>query len=409
MKTELKIAWRYLFAKKQYNAIHIISGISAAAVGVVTAAMVCVLSVMNGFGVMVEQLFSQFDPDIRIEAVSGKSFHDQGERFDALRQLSEVAMVSQSIEETALLQFEDKQMPVRLYGVDSMFPTLTHIENIITEGHYEVYDGAFDRAVLGQGLAWQMGIGARFISPLQLYAPKRNAKVNMLRPDQSFNDEVCFIAGTFAVQQVKYDNEVMLVDIDLTRRLLDYGNYEVSALLIKVAPHTSVKQAKKAIQSLLGEGFAVLDRYEQQADFFRILRVEKLLTTLLLVFILLIASFNIIGSLSMLIIDKQTDIQTLSHLGANKKMIQRIFLFEGWLISALGAMVGLAIGLIVCLAQEHLGILKLGNGTEYVVSAYPVAVQTTDVLIVAAVVLTLGFLAAWIPARKVQEAKSSGV
>lgn len=409
MKTELKIAWRYLFAKKQYNAIHIISGISAAAVGVVTAAMVCVLSVMNGFGVMVEQLFSQFDPDIRIEAISGKSFHDQGERFDALRQLSEVAMVSQSIEETALLQFEDKQMPVRLYGVDSVFPTLTHIENIITEGHYEVYDGAFDRAVLGQGLAWQMGIGARFISPLQLYAPKRNAKVNMLRPDQSFNDEVCFIAGTFAVQQVKYDNEVMLVDIDLTRRLLDYGNDEVSALLIKVAPHTSVKQAKKAIQSLLGEGFAVLDRYEQQADFFRILRVEKLLTTLLLVFILLIASFNIIGSLSMLIIDKQTDIQTLSHLGANKKMIQRIFLFEGWLISALGAMVGLAIGLIVCLAQEHLGILKLGNGTEYVVSAYPVAVQTTDVLIVAAVVLTLGFLAAWIPARKVQEAKSLGV
>lgn len=409
MKTELKIAWRYLFAKKQYNAIHIISGISAAAVGVVTAAMVCVLSVMNGFGVMVEQLFSQFDPDIRIEAVSGKSFHDQGERFDALRQLSEVAMVSQSIEETALLQFEDKQMPVRLYGVDSVFPTLTHIENIITEGHYEVYDGAFDRAVLGQGLAWQMGIGARFISPLQLYAPKRNAKVNMLRPDQSFNDEVCFIAGTFAVQQVKYDNEVMLVDIGLTRRLLDYGNHEVSALLIKVAPHTSVKQAKKAIQSLLGEGFAVLDRYEQQADFFRILRVEKLLTTLLLVFILLIASFNIIGSLSMLIIDKQTDIQTLRHLGANKKMIQRIFLFEGWLISALGAMVGLAIGLIVCLAQEHLGILKLGNGTEYVVSAYPVAVQTTDVLIVAAVVLTLGFLAAWIPARKVQETKSSGV
>lgn len=402
MKTELKIAWRYLFAKKQYNAIHIISGISAAAVGVVTAAMVCVLSVMNGFGVMVEQLFSQFDPDIRIEAVSGKSFHDQGERFDALRQLSEVAMVSQSIEETALLQFEDKQMPVRLYGVDSVFPTLTHIENIITEGHYEVYDGAFDRAVLGQGLAWQMGIGARFISPLQLYAPKRNAKVNMLRPDQSFNDEVCFIAGTFAVQQVKYDNEVMLVDIDLTRRLLDYGNHEVSALLVKVAPHTSVKQAKKAIQSLLGERFAVLDRYEQQADFFRILRVEKLLTTLLLVFILLIASFNIIGSLSMLIIDKQTDIQTLSHLGANKKMIQRIFLFEGWLISALGAMVGLAIGLIVCLAQEHLGILKLGNGTEYVVSAYPVAVQTTDVLIVAAVVLVLGFLAAWIPARRLE-------
>ena len=407
MKTELKIAWRYLFAKKQYNAIHIISGISAAAVGVVTAAMVCVLSVMNGFGVMVEQLFSQFDPDIRIEATSGKSFQDNSAPFHALRALPEVAMVSQSIEETALLQFESKQMPVRLYGVDSIFPTLTHIEDIITDGHYEVYDGAFDRAVLGQGLAWQMGIGARFINPLQLYAPKRTAKVNMLRPDQAFNDEVCFIAGTFAVQQTKYDNEVMLVDINLTRRLLDYGEQEVSALLVKIAPNASVRQTKKAIQSLLGEGYKMLDRYEQQADFFRILRVEKLLTTLLLVFILLIASFNIIGSLSMLIIDKQSDIQTLSHLGASPQMLRKIFLFEGWLISALGAMVGLIVGLIVCLLQEHLGILKLGNGTEYVVSAYPVSVQTTDIMFVAAVVLALGFLAAWIPARGIRrEVKS---
>ncbi len=401
MKTELKIAWRYLLAKKQYNAIHIISGISAAAVGVVTAAMVCVMSVMNGFGVMVEQLFSQFDPDIRIEATHGKSFQDEGELFNALRTLPEVAMVSQSIEETALLQFESKQMPVRLYGVDSTFATLTHIEDIITDGHYEVYDGAFDRAVLGQGLAWQMGIGAHFIHPLQLYAPKRTAKVNMLRPDQSFNDEVCFIAGTFAVQQTKYDNEVMLVDINLTRRLLDYSAHEVSALLVKLAPDASVPHAKRAILSLLGEGYQVLDRYEQQADFFRILRVEKLLTTLLLVFILLIASFNIIGSLSMLIIDKQSDIQTLSHLGASQQMLRKIFLLEGWLISALGAIIGLIVGLVVCLLQEHLGILKLGNGTEYIVSAYPVAVQATDVMLVAVVVLALGFIAAWIPARRV--------
>ena len=401
MRTELKIAWRYLFARKQYNAIHIISGISAAAVGVVTAAMICVLSVMNGFGVMVEQLFSQFDPDIRIEAVSGKSFDDQGEHFLALRELPEVAIVSQSIEETALLQFEQKQMPVRLYGVDSAFAALTQIENIITDGHYEVYDGAFDRAVLGQGLAWQMGIGARFINPLHLYAPKRHAQVNMLRPDQAFNDEVCFIAGTFAVQQTKYDNELMLVDIHLTRRLLDYGANEVTALLLQIAPNTSVRQAKKQIQSLLGDDYKVLNRYEQQADFFRILRVEKLLTTLLLVFILLIASFNIIGSLSMLIIDKQKDIQTLSHLGANQQMIRTIFLLEGWMISTLGAVVGLVVGLIVCLLQEHLGILKLGSGTEYVVSAYPVAVQATDILLVAIAVLALGFMAAWIPTRRV--------
>ena len=403
MKTELKIAWRYLFAKKQYNAIHIISGISAAAIGVVTAAMICVLSVMNGFGVMVEQLFSQFDPDIRIEAVSGKSFHDEGEQFDALRQLPAVALVSQTIEETALLQFEDRQMPVRLCGVDSIFPTLTHIQDIITDGEYEVHDGAFDRAVLGRGLAWQIGVGAHFIHPLQLYAPKRTARVNMLRPDQAFNEEICFIAGTFAVQQAQYDDEMMLVDIPLTRRLLEYGEKEVTALLIQLSPNASARQAERDIQSLLGKDYNVLNRYEQQADFFRILRVEKLLTTLLLVFILLIASFNIIGSLSMLIIDKQSDIQTLSHLGANQQTIRRVFLFEGWMISTLGAICGLVVGLIICLLQEHLGLLKLGNGAEYVVSAYPVAVQATDLLIVTIVVLTLGFIAAWIPARRIKD------
>lgn len=402
MKTELKIAWRYLFAKKQYNAIHIISGISAAAIGVVTAAMVCVLSIMNGFGVIVEQMFSQFDPDIRIEAVNGKSFNDSGSKFESLRQLDGIELISQRIEETALLQFEGKQMPVRLYGVDSTFATLTHIEEIITGGHYEVHDGAFDRAVLGQGLAWHIGIGAQFINPLYLYVPKRTEKVNMLRPDQAFNEEVCFIAGTFAVQQAKYDDEVMLVDIDLTRRLLEYEETEVSSLLIKVQSTSHIKHVEKEVQHLLGDRYKVLNRYEQQADFFRILRVEKLLTTLLLVFILLIASFNIIGSLSMLIIDKQSDIQTLSHLGANSSLIRRIFLFEGWLISTLGAMIGLVIGLAICLIQEHVGILKLGSGTEYIISAYPVAVQAADIFLVAVVVLCLGFLAAWIPAKRIK-------
>lgn len=405
MRTEIKIAWRYLFAKKQYNAIHIISGISAAAIGVVTAAMVCVMSVMNGFGSMVEKMFSQFDPDIRIETTAGKSFVDDGEVFAALRQLPSVALVSQSIEETALLQFESKQMPVRLHGVDSIFPTLTHISDIITDGHYEVYDGAFDRAVLGQGLAWQIGIGARFINPLYLYAPKRTGKVNMLRPDQAFNEELCYIAGTFAVQQAKYDNEVMLVDIGLARRLLEFHPQEVSALLVQTSPGYSDRQAKKEIQSLLGSDYAVLDRYEQQADFYRILRVEKLMTTLLLVFILLIASFNIIGSLSMLIIDKQQDIHTLSNLGASPSMLRRIFLFEGWLISLLGAVIGLVVGLAICLIQQHFGILQLGNGAEYIVSAYPVVVQVTDLMVVGVTVLVLGFLAAWIPARRIENSK----
>ena len=402
MKTELKIAWRYLFAKKQFNAIHIITAISSVAVGVVTAAMICVLSVMNGFGVMVEQLFSQFDPDLRITVKAGKTFIIDDKQKDALLGLPCVDMLSESIQETALVYFEDKQMPVQLLGVDSVFGKMTGIENIITDGHYEVYDGAFDRAVLGQGLAWKLGIGARFIHALQVYAPKREGKVNMLRPDANFNQEACFIAGTFAVNQQKYDDNLMLVDIGLTRRLLDYGEQEVSALQVAIAEGYSIKHAKREIAALLGEGYVLQDRYEQQEDFFRILRVEKLLTTLLLVFILLIATFNGIGSLSMLIIDKQQDIRTLSHLGANNEMIQRVFMLEGWMVNAIGALGGLIVGLGVCLLQEHLGLLKLGNGAEYIVSAYPVAVQGWDVAMVAIVVLVLGAISSYIPSRKLK-------
>lgn len=372
---------------------------SAAAVGVVTAAMVCVMSVMNGFGVMVEQLFSQFDPDIRIEATTGKSFRLDPATPASLSSLPSVDMLSESVEETALVYYDDKQMPVQLRGVDTAFAQLTHIDSIITDGKYMVYDGAFERAVLGQGLAWQLGIGAHFVQGMQVYAPKRTGRVNMLRPDESFNRETCFIAGTFAVQQTKYDDALMLVSIHLARRLLDYGDDEVSALLVKVKDGMSIRQAKKELRSVLGNDYQILDRYEQQEDFFRILRIEKLLTALLLAFILLIATFNIIGALSMLIIDKQKDIQILSDLGADRKMIRNIFLYEGWLISALGAAVGLVVGMAICLVQEHFGILKMGSGTEYVVSAYPVAVQGTDILIIAAIVLALGAVAAYIPAR----------
>lgn len=402
MKTEFKIAWRYLFAKKQFNAIHIITAISSAAVGVVTAAMVCVLSVMNGFGVMVEQLFSQFDPDIRITANMGKSFSISQEKKSELLKLPCVNLLSENISETALAYFEDKQMPVQLLGVDSVFDDITEIRNIITDGHYEVYDGAFDRAVLGQGLAWKMGIGARFINGIQLYAPKREGKVNMLRPDANFNEETCFIAGTFAVNQLKYDDNFMLVDIDLTRRLLGYDTTEVTALSLALTDGYSIKQAKRDIAAILGDNYVVQDRYEQQEDFFRILRVEKLLTALLLVFILLIATFNGIGSLSMLIIDKQQDIRTLSHLGASNQMIRNVFLLEGWMVNTLGALGGLVVGLGICLVQEHFGLLKLGNGAEYVIESYPVAVQGWDIAMVVMTILALGAISSWIPARKIK-------
>lgn len=400
VKTAFHIAWRYLFAKKQFNAIHIITTISSIAVGVVTAAMICVMSVMNGFGTMVEQMFSQFDPDIRITAQNGKSFHLSQETKDQLLALPEVNLLSESIEETALIYFEDKQTPVQLMGVDSVFDSLTDIDNIITDGHFEVYDGAFDRAVLGQLLAWKIGIGARFIHGIQVYAPKRNSKVNMLRPDANFNTETCFIAGIFAVNQQKYDENTMIVDIDFTRRLLEYDSTEMTALM--VSTQGNIKQAKRAIAQVMGEGYNIHNRYEQQKDFFRILRVEKLLTSLLLAFILLIATFNGIGALSMLIIDKKNDIRILSHLGANEQLIKRIFLFEGWLVNAIGAIGGVVVGLTICLLQEHFGLLKLGNGVEYVISAYPVAVQGLDILLVIGIVLILSLISVWIPVRRIK-------
>jgi lipoprotein-releasing system permease protein len=400
VKTAFHIAWRYLFAKKQFNAIHIITTISSIAVGVVTAAMICVMSVMNGFGTMVEQMFSQFDPDIRITAQNGKSFHLSPETKDQLLALPEVNLLSESIEETALIYFEDKQTPVQLMGVDSVFDSLTDIDNIITDGHFEVYDGAFDRAVLGQLLAWEIGIGARFIHGIQVYAPKRNSKVNMLRPDANFNTETCFIAGIFAVNQQKYDENTMIVDIDFTRRLLEYDSTEMTALM--VSTQGNIKQAKRAIAQVMGEGYDIHDRYEQQKDFFRILRVEKLLTSLLLAFILLIATFNGIGALSMLIIDKKNDIRILSHLGANEQLIKRIFLFEGWLVNAIGAIGGVVVGLTICLLQEHFGLLKLGNGVEYVISAYPVAVQGIDILLVIGIVWILSLISVWIPVRRIK-------
>ncbi len=399
---ERHIAWRYIFSKKSHNAINIVSGVSAAAVGVVTAAMVCVLSVMNGFGSLIETMFSQFDPQLRITATTGKSFSITDESIQSVIALPFVELVSQTIEETALIRYQEHQLPAHLMGVDDNFRQLTSIDSIITDGKYSVYDGAFERAVLGRGLAGQIGINAHFVGGIHIYAPKRTERVNLMRPDQSFNEATVFISSTFAVNQVKYDDAYMLISLPLARELFDYDSVTVTALNLQLSPSISTKRAKKQIQQLLAEKYVVQDRYEQQADFFRILKIEKLLTVLLMTFILLIACFNIISSLSMLIIDKKADIRILSNLGADQTTIRKIFLFEGWLICSLGAAIGLVVGLFLSLIQEHFGLIKLGNGTEYVISSYPVEVQAVDILIVAVVVLLLGLISAWYPVRKLR-------
>ncbi len=369
---------------------------------VVTAAMICVLSVMNGFGVLVERMFSEFDPILLVVPAEGQTLRTDTLPIASLYAREDVEAVSMQLEQTALIRYKDHQVPARVMGVDSLFTRTANIDSIITDGFYSVWDGAFDRAVLGRGLAAQIGMNAHFTGALHLYAPERTGKLNMLRPDKSLRHEYAFIAGTFAINQLEYDDQLLLVSLPLAQRLFDYDEHTASALRITPKDKSQISNPKSQIAKTLGSGYKVLDRYEQQADFFRILRIEKLLTVFLLVFILLIASFNIIGSLSMLIIDKRKDIRILSHLGADEPTIRRIFLLEGWLISSLGTLIGLVLGVAVCLGQQHFGWLKLGSGNEYIISAYPVVVQWTDILLVAAIVLALGFVAAWYPSRKVK-------
>lgn len=396
------IAWRYLFSKKGHNAINIVSGISAAAVAVVTAAMICVLSVMNGFGELVERMFSEFDPVLMVVPAQGQTLRTDTLPVASLYAREDIEAVSMQLEQTALVRYKDHQMPARVMGVDPLFTQTAHIDSIITDGFYSVWDGAFDRAVLGRGLAAQLGINAHFTGALHLYAPNRTGRINLLRPDQSLLHEHAFIAGTFAVNQIEYDDQLMLVSLPLAQRLFEYDEHTATALRIQLKEGKPIANSQKRIANTLGPGYKVLNRYEQQADFFRILRIEKLLTVVLLVFILLIASFNIIGSLSMLIIDKTEDIRILSNMGADEQMIRRIFLLEGWLISMLGTFTGLVIGVLLCLGQQHYGWLSLGSGMEYIISAYPVQVQTGDIVLVALIVLALGFVAAWYPVRKVK-------
>ena len=364
--------------------------------------MICVLSVMNGFGSLVEHMFSEFDPPLLVVPAEGQTLRTDTAPVASLYAREDIEAISMQLEQTALTRYKDHQLPARVLGVDTLFEATAHMSNIITDGFFSVWDGAFDRAVLGQGLAAQLGMNAHFTGALHLYAPQRTGRINMLRPDKSLQHEHAFIAGTFAVNQIEYDDQLLLVSLPLAQRLFEYDEYTATALRITPKKGQKTDKVQAEIAKVLGPGYKVLNRYEQQADFFRILRIEKWLTILLLVFILLIASFNIIGSLSMLIIDKREDIRILSDLGADEQTIRRIFLIEGWFISALGTLLGIVIGVLVCLGQQHFGWLKLGTGSEYIISVYPVQVQIADILLVAAVVLALGFVAAWYPSRKIK-------
>lgn len=363
--------------------------------------MICVMSVMNGFGSVIEGMFSEFDPELKICPASGKVMRLDAPELQTLHQMAEIDAISSSLEEVTLVRYGDHQSPARVLGVDTRWQQVTHIDSVMVAGSFSMHDGTYARAVLGRGLANTMSLNENMQQPLLLFAPKREGRINMLRPDQSFREQAAYVSGIFAVGQIKYDDELIIVSIEQAQTLLGYDSQTVSSLNLKLTPTAHTAEVQKTLRAQLGSGYQVLDRYEQQADFFRILRIEKLLTVLLLSFILLIASFNIISSLTMLIIDKRADIRTLSALGADDRQIRQVFLLEGWMISSLGALIGLALGVVLCLIQQHYGLIKLGSGEDYILSAYPVVVHGLDICITALVVLLLGFIAAWYPTRKI--------
>ena len=394
------IARRYLFSKKSHNAINVISTISVCGVALATLALVCTLSVFNGFQDLVETFFTAFDPQLKITAVRGKVFDGQDKRVLQLKKLPDVAVYSESLEDNVMVQYQGRQAMAVIKGVEDNFDQLTPIDSILFgRGDLLLHDEVVDYAIPGIQLLSTLGSGIRFLDPLEIYAPRRGAKVNMANPSTGFVTGNLFSSGlVFAVNQEKYDASYILTSMNFARKLFQYTT-EVSAINLKLKDGADTDAVKKHIQTLLGDDFRVQDRYEQQADTFRIMEIEKLISYLFLTFILMIACFNVIGSLSMLIIDKRDDVVTLRNLGASDRQIVRIFLFEGRMISLFGALAGVIFGLLLCWLQQEYGLISLGDSGSFVVDAYPVSVHASDVIIVFVTVLLVGFLSVWYPVR----------
>ena len=397
------IARRYLFSKKSHHAINVISGVSVCGVALATLAMVCTLSVFNGFQDLVATMFTAFDPEIKITAANGKVFDSQDERIQLLRDLPEIEVFSESLEDNAMVQYKGRQAMVVIKGIEDNFNQLTAIDSILYgRGEWILRDEVVDYAVPGIELVSVLGTGIRFLDPLEVYAPKRGAKINVANPSTSFESSYLHSSGlVFAVNQQKYDASYILTSLSFARDLFQYET-EVSSIELRLVADADIKEVKKDIKRMLGNDFLVQDRYEQQADTYRIMEVEKLISYVFLSFILLIACFNVIGSLSMLIIDKRNDVATLRNLGADDQLVSRVFLFEGYMITFFGALIGIGLGLLLCLIQQEFGIISLGSGDSagaFVVDAYPVSVYAIDVILVLITVLVTGFLSVFFPVR----------
>ncbi len=358
-----------------------ISLVSVCGIAVATMAMVTALSVFNGFGKLVETTFSAFDPELKITAVKGKVFDYQTAEFTMALQNPDIDFISESLEDNVLLRFNNRQVPVILKGVSEDFKYMTQMDKLIIDGSFKLREDVVDYVTLGSGLAYTLGVRPGYVDPVEIFVPKRDVQVNLTNPAAAFSQGNAQAGGVFNLNQPQFDEQMAIVPIELARVLFRYQN-EVSSLDIKLKEGASAQKVSKSISQIIGSDYLVEDRFEQQKESYRMLQIEKWVTFFILSFILIIAAFNVVGPLSILIIEKRNDIKILKSMGAADETIARIFLFEGWLISFSGIIIGIILGVAISFLQQHFGILKLG-GTPgaYLVDAYPVIVKTTDVLL----------------------------
>ena len=394
------IARRYLFSKKSTNAINIISFISVAGIAVAAMALVVVMSVFNGFQDLVASLLTNFDPQIEISPAKGKSVAADDPVLTKIKQLPEVAVATECVEDQALAVFHDHQAMVNMMGVDDNFAELTRIDSILYgDGEFTLHAGNLQYGILGIRLAQTLGTTTRWNGFMRIYAPEREGQLDMSNLEGGFAVDSLISPGViFAVNSSKYDRNTLITSIGFARRLFGRQG-EVTSLMLKLKDGASTEAVKEKMREIAGPRFKVLDRMEQQADTFRIMQIEKMIAYIFLTFILVVACFNIIGSLSMLIIDKKDDVRTLRNLGANDKQISRIFLFEGRLISVFGAVLGIGVGLLLCWLQQEYGFVTMGDAGNYIVNAYPVSVHYSDVAVIFLTVVATGWIAVWYPVR----------
>ncbi|MCW4103044.1 FtsX-like permease family protein [Segatella copri] len=395
------IARRYLFSKKSTHVINVISSISVIGVAVATMALVIVLSVFNGFHDLVASLFTSFDPQLKVVPVEGKTAPADDPILTKIRLLPQVDVATETVEDQALAIYNDHQAMVKIKGVDDNFAELSHITDILYgDGSFSLHAANLEYGIVGIRLAQNLGIGAQWDGFLKIYAPKKEGQLDMTTPGDGFVVDSLNSPGVlFAVKQAKYDKNYIITSISFARNLFGQQGM-LSDLELRLKPGSNLDAVKAEMQQIAGNKYKVLDRFEQQEDTFKIMSIEKMIAYIFLTFILVVACFNIIGSLSMLIIDKKNDVVTLRNLGANDKQITRVFLFEGRMIAVIGAVIGIGLGLLLCFLQQQYGFVRLGDSEgSFIVDAYPVSVHYSDVAIIFVTVIAVGWLAVWYPVR----------